>query len=100
MTSPIFNFHPRAEAEARKALRWYARRSPATARRFIAELLRALAEIANYPDRWATHLHGTRVFHLNRFPYFVVYRVGSSFPLIVAVMHGRRRPGYWRKRLP
>lgn len=33
------------------------------------------------------------------FPYFVVYVVKPSL-VIVAVAHMRRKPGYWRGRIP
>jgi len=33
------------------------------------------------------------------FPYSVLYTVEREFVLIVAIMHGKREPGYWRHRL-
>jgi plasmid stabilization system protein ParE len=36
---------------------------------------------------------------LRRYPFSVVYRVESARILIVAVAHGRRRPGHWKSRL-
>ena len=36
---------------------------------------------------------------LRVFPYSLLYTIESDFILIVAVMHGKRRPGYWRYRL-
>ena len=44
------------------------------------------------------HLHGTRKFLLRRFPYGVVYRITKSAIQVIAVAHGRRRPGYWKSR--
>ncbi|MGH6630205.1 MAG: type II toxin-antitoxin system RelE/ParE family toxin, partial [Burkholderiales bacterium] len=32
------------------------------------------------------------------FPYLIFYRETDRHISIVAVAHGRRRPGYWRKR--
>ena len=32
------------------------------------------------------------------FPYVVIYRVRSDFIEIIAVMHPRRSPGYWKQR--
>ncbi len=46
MTPVPLEFHPRAIEEARAARRWYARRSPAAAGRFLAELDRAMEQIA------------------------------------------------------
>jgi len=35
---------------------------------------------------------------LRRFPYGILYKEEESQIVIVAVMHLRRRPGYWRNR--
>jgi plasmid stabilization system protein ParE len=100
MTLPPPDLHPQAIKEARAAYRWYARRSARVAARFLAELDRAMQEIAANPDLWSPYLHGTRAFRLHRFPYLVIYRRTNETLQVVAVMHGRRRPGYWRRRLP
>jgi plasmid stabilization system protein ParE len=97
--TPI-DVHRLAAREARAARRWYARRSPATAQRFVDELRRAFREIAAAPTRWSPHLHGTRTFRLRKFPYLVVYFDSGSVIQVMAVAHGSRRPGYWRRRLP
>ncbi len=36
---------------------------------------------------------------MNRFPYGVVYTVRGADLVIIAVMHLRRKPGYWQGRL-
>ena len=92
-------FHPLAIEEAREARRWYARRSPDVAEQFMDELDRAVEQVAAAPDRWPTYEHGTRVYQLQRFPYLLVYlRLGEALQ-IIAVAHGKRRPGYWKRRL-
>jgi plasmid stabilization system protein ParE len=99
MTLPTLDLHPLAVKEARVAYRWYARRSARVANRFMAELNRAMQQIIANPDLWLSHLHGTRAFRLHRFPYLIVYRRLNGTLQVVAFMHGRRRPGYWRRRL-
>jgi len=91
--------HPAAIDEARAAREWYAARSPAAGAAFGAELDRAIEAIAAAPERWATYLHGTRRYLMNRFPYLVVYREAPDRVQVIAVAHGRRRPGYWRSRM-
>jgi hypothetical protein len=44
------------------------------ASRFVVELNRAIALIAEAPQRWPTGVRGTRRFLLQRFPFSVVYR--------------------------
>ena len=64
----------------------------------VVELDRAVELISENPMRWPIHLHGTRHFLLRRFPFGVVYRELGETLQIVAVAHGRRRPGYWKGR--
>ena len=95
-----FEFDPRAIAEARAARRWYARRSAAVADRFLAELDRAVERITRVPRQWPSYLHGTRVYRLRRFPYLIVYRETEAAIQVIAVAHGHRKPGYWKRRVP
>jgi plasmid stabilization system protein ParE len=94
------DFHPQAVREARAARRWYARRSPGTANQFVTELDEAVNQIAGAPQQWPPHQHGTRVYRLRHFPYLVVYHESPGVVRVLAVAHARRRPGYWRRRVP
>jgi plasmid stabilization system protein ParE len=95
---PSVELHPEAIAEARAAYLWYAQRNASAADAFMAALDQAVAQIPESPARWPAHLHGTRKFLLTRFPYSVIYRATATNIQIIAVAHGRRRPGYWRTR--
>ncbi len=41
---------------------------------------------------------GVRRLLLKRFPFSIVYEIGDEEVQILAVAHGRRRPGYWKGR--
>jgi plasmid stabilization system protein ParE len=97
MARPV-EVHPEAILEAQGAYRWYRARNDVAAEAFLAELDRAIELISESPMRWPSHLHGTRHFLLRRFPFGVVYREVGETLQIVAVAHGRRRPGYWKDR--
>jgi plasmid stabilization system protein ParE len=98
MIRPTIEFHPAADREIRSARRWYAARSPSAALSFVAELDRAIAKIAKDPQRSPAYLFGTRRVLLRRFPYIVVYRETPLGARVIAIAHGRRRPGYWKSR--
>jgi len=91
-------FHPAAATEAEQATTWYLERSPHAAQRFVEELAQALDLITQAPDRWPRGPEDTRRILLRRFPFAVVYREEQSVIQVVAVAHGRRKPGYWRDR--
>ncbi len=93
------DFHPDAVAEFDAATDWYRENSERAAENFIGEVDRAIARIAQNPSMWADYLHGTRRYLLRHFPYVIVYLLRENRVNIVAVAHGRRRPGYWKKRL-
>jgi plasmid stabilization system protein ParE len=97
--SRTLEFLDEAIEEAEAAARWYAERSTTAAAAFADEIDTAIAEITRLPLAWPAHDHNTRRFLLRRFPYSVVYRASEGTILIVAVAHGRRRPGYWIERL-
>ena len=90
--------HPEAIAEARVAFRWYRDRSETAAEAFLAELDRAIDLISEAPMRWPAYVHRTRRFLLRRFPFVVVYREVGETIQVIAVAHGRRKPGYWKER--
>jgi plasmid stabilization system protein ParE len=89
--------HPEAIAEAREARLWYAERSADAADAFMVELDLALDRIVEAPMRWPVR-SGARRYVMRRFPFVVVYRIVGSTVEVVAVAHGRRKPGYWKSR--
>ena len=98
MNPAQIRIHPWAEVEIVEAYRWYRARSLLAAVAFRAQLDRAIALIAEAPERQAAYLQGTRRVLVRRFPFSVIYRTGDGGVEIVAVAHGRRRPGYWADR--
>jgi plasmid stabilization system protein ParE len=91
-------FHPDAIAEGQAAYEWYRDRNPSAANAFVAELDHAIRQIQDNSEGWPMHMHGTRKFLFRRFPYQVIDRIIESTIQVIAVAHGRRRPGYWKSR--
>jgi plasmid stabilization system protein ParE len=94
------DLHPRAIHDAREARRFYGRVSVALAIQFMDELDATIARIAAAPALGSPHRHGTRMWRLHRFPYYLVYLETGPDVLVLAVAHNRRRPAYWSRRLP
>jgi plasmid stabilization system protein ParE len=99
MAGKNVEFHEEASAEYEAAFDWYYARSVMAASKFAEELTRAIGIVAEAPRRWPDGIHGTRKFLLRRFPFSVVYRELPSVIQVLAIAHGRRRPGYWKERL-
>src|SRR5437588_11056155 len=93
-------FHRLAHREYRAARDRYERRSPKTAARFVDAVARSVQQIADHPSRWPEYRPHYRWVLTRRFPYLLVYRLlDPDRAVIVAVAHGRQRPGYWIRRL-
>jgi toxin ParE1/3/4 len=93
-------FHPEAQREYQAAIGWYQQRNAAAAARFVAEVERIVAAIAEHPDRYARYDDEFREAGLQqRFPYSIIYRIEPSGDvLVMAVAHASREPGYWQGR--
>ena len=91
--------HPEAQLEAEAAVEWYGQRSSYAADRLVVEFRAALECIQQSPNQSPKLAFNTRRKVLSRFPYLVVFRETATEIEIIAVAHGRRRPGYWRERL-
>ena len=99
MSSRQIDVHPEAIAEAQAANRWYRERSASAADAYLAELDWAVEAIAENPEMWPRYVHGTRRYIFHRFPFYLVYREAAGNIEIIAVAHGRRKPGYWKSRM-
>ena len=75
------------------------RKSALAAGAFLAELDLAVERIAENPEMYPHYIRGTRRYLLQRFPFYLIYREVHGKVELIAVAHGRRRPGYWKKRI-
>jgi len=92
-------FHPEAEIEYTKAAQYYARISPELGGRFFDEIERLIRDVCDQPDRFRVfdspaHRHFSDVF-----PFAVIYLDQPERVWIVAVMHFKQKPGYWKQRI-
>jgi plasmid stabilization system protein ParE len=94
-----YRFHPEALEEYQEATLYYAARDPALALRFVEAVEDAIHRILESPERWRVLDGDVRRCLTRIFPYGVLYTIEPEFILIVAVMHGSREPGYWKRRV-
>jgi len=94
-----FSFHPEAESEFVAAQDFYDDREFGLGKDFLDEVHETISRIVNFPDSWPRHTHRSRRCHCNRFPYSIIYRLKETKIVIYAVMHQKRKPGYWKNRL-
>jgi plasmid stabilization system protein ParE len=99
LTGRSVSIHPAALEEAVAATEWYAKRSPRAAGLFLDEIDDAIGRISGHPEQFPSFDSGTRRAVLRRFPFLIVFREATGSVEIIAVAHGRRKPGYWRDRI-
>ncbi len=94
-------FHPEARAEARDAAHWYEDRSSRAGDGFVKAMRTATDAILASPERYRRVEGKVRVFRFKTYPYLMYFSFdeGEETVVIHAVMHEKRRPGYWRSRL-
>jgi len=93
-----FSFHPEAEEELRAAIDYYEDREAGLGYDFSLEVFTAIQNIITQPNAWPVMEDDVRRCLVNRFPFGVLYSLEPTTVFVVAVMHQRRRPDYWRSR--
>ena len=94
-----FKFTAEARAELEEAAHWYRERAGERVRdRLRDELKRVRQLLLDHPEIGSPGVAGTRKITLDRFPYSVVYRISGDEFRVLAFMHHKRSPGYWRGR--
>jgi plasmid stabilization system protein ParE len=91
-------WHANARAEADAAVAFYNEKHPRLAQRFLDDLEVALHRIRRLPNAYHVVEGDLRKCRVPHFPYGVIYRTRAGMIEIIAVMHLRRSPGYWRHR--
>lgn len=66
---------------------------------FAAEIRKALNRMKKHPDSWPLISPNIRRCIVNRFPFAVLYYRESDRLVVIAIMHMKRRPGYWENRV-
>jgi toxin ParE1/3/4 len=93
-----------ARVELRAAARRYEEERIGLGERFVLAIDKAINDAVADPLRWplmpsVPEELGVRRRLVDSFPYAVVYRiVTNGIVEIVAVMHGKRSPDYWKNR--
>ncbi len=91
--------HPEADQELAAVVEYYERCNPGLGGDFLDEFERGIRLIRENPDAWPVKRKDARCCLIHRFPYGLIYKVGAEEIVLVAVMHLKRRPFYWKDRI-
>jgi plasmid stabilization system protein ParE len=93
------SYQPAAQKELLDSVAYYEQRDYGLGAKFLDEIEETLDLISTYPESGTLLNAYARRVLLNGFPYGVIYRIYQDQIVILAVMHLRRKPNYWVKRL-
>ena len=91
-------FRPAAAADLEEAAGWYEAIRSGLGLQFLDAAHATLEKISENPKLYPVLHRDTYRALVQRFPYGFYYRIMGSRVLIVACMHGRRRPSRWKSR--
>ena len=80
------------------AAQYYESRSHGLGAEFLDEVQRSIEALSSNPRTAPVIKVGIRRRLLKRFPFGILYAVEQDTIVVLAVMHLRRRPGYWESR--
>lgn len=91
-------FDPEALLEAENAAMYYEHSQPGLGKAFLAGVEAATEAIARHPLMWRRIKGRFRRHLVQQFPYGLIYSVEGDTIYVSAVMHLKRKPGYWTAR--
>lgn len=94
-----YDFHPDARLEYREAAAYYESRRAGLGAAFTIEVEATIERILQEPERFRTVEQDVRTCRTRTYPYAILYTIEEGSLLVIAVMHLRRKPGYWHDRL-
>lgn len=91
--------HPAADQELIEATAYYGAIDPSLGERFLREIEKLLRDIHAHPLTFREFDPPARRHFSLVFPYGIIYLQQDDLIWIVAIMHMKRQPGYWRGRM-
>jgi len=94
-----FIVRPLAEADLDDAARWYQDERASLTERFLRDVDRTFVRIRERPLQFPAVINDVRRALLHTFPYAVYFRASEEDVVVLAVLHLRRNPRVWRRRI-
>jgi toxin ParE1/3/4 len=88
-----------AKTDLREASRFYDLKRPGFGDIFLSRFHQALSQVREYPLAAPVVYRQYRKMKLEQFKHSIVYHVEADKIVVVAVMHNRRNPDYWKRRI-
>ena len=88
-----------AKADVLEITKWYNRKADGLGDRFEEYMDEAIEKLTIRPFAFSYLVKEIRRIKLNKFPYFVFYEIAGNIVNIYGVIHNKRKPATYKKRL-
>lgn len=88
-----------AEVDLKYAFSWYEDKRPGLGYDFLLQVEAGLSYIGRNPESNPSEYKGARKYLVKRFPYKIIYLLEEARIVILAVIHGKRKPELIMKRM-
>jgi len=90
---------PRADLDIEAAFLWYEKEQPGLGLEFLDEIRAVYHRIVEGPLTYPRLRSNVRRALVKRFPYIVYFTVETTAIVVLAVLHARRDPADWQRRI-
>lgn len=90
---------PEAENDLKEAFSWYEDKRQGLGYDFLLHIDAGIRFIERNPEIYPPEYKETRKYLVKRFPYKIIYLVKKERIIVLAVIHGKRRPNVIKKRI-
>lgn len=90
--------HPKAKIEVRNHFDYYLSKSVATAEKFNQAYIATVKHICKYPTINPIAIQDKRWRRISSFPHKIIYEHNETNLNIIAVIHEKQKPFYWKER--
>lgn len=92
------SFHPEAEKELLKSVKWYQDRSELGYNNFKKEFADTISLIKSNPLMFTVCFANKHRANLSKFPFSLIYTIEKNEVVIYSVFHNARNSDIWKKR--
>ncbi len=92
-------FHPEAEKEMLESSKYYESQQKDLGKRFLEQFQSSVKHIQINPEIYQKIDGNIRRCQTKIFPFGIIFREQSEQIEIIAVMHLKRKPEYWKERI-
>ena len=92
-------YDPKAKVEIKNVAEYYKGCREGLGQAFLREVESTIQRLSQHPLTWRKISGQFRRCLLKKFPYGIIYSVDKDEIFVAAVMHLKRKPEYWKKRI-